>query len=87
MKLFSTSPLFGFLLRNLALGVAVGWSLVGLLLWSDRAPLRLLLSSAESPLLALALLLFGVTVTFGSVAMGTAIFLLPGISDGPDEER
>ena len=75
-----------FLLRNMALGIGVGWALVALLIWTDAAHLRALLAGAESPAIALALLLFGVAITFGSLAMGTAVFMLPGISDGPPED-
>ena len=86
MKRRETSPLLSFLLRNMALGIGVGWLLVALLVWQDAAGLRQLLGGAENPFLALALLLFGVTITFGSLAMGSAVFLLPGISDCREDD-
>ncbi len=63
--------LIGFLLKNCLLGVAVGWGLLG-----D------LLATAENAWIPLALGGMGFAVTFGSVAMGTAVFLLP--KDAPD---
>jgi hypothetical protein len=74
------SLLVPFLARNAVLGVAIGWSLLALLLWYDIGLLGTLWWRAEERVAALCLMLGGFAVTFGSLAMGTAIFLLPRAS-------
>ncbi|MCS6778151.1 MAG: hypothetical protein NZ555_00420 [Geminicoccaceae bacterium] len=66
-----------FLAKNAAIGVIVGWMLLAALLWFDVARLGELLLASEHGLLTLLLAMAGFAVTFGSLAMGTAIFLLP----------
>ncbi len=66
-----------FLAKNAAIGVIVGWMLLGALLWFDVARLGELLLASEHGLLTLLLAMAGFAVTFGSLAMGTAVFLLP----------
>ncbi len=66
-----------FLVRHALVGIAVGWNLLGLLLVLDVAGLGTLISGSEHRLVALALLLAGFAVTFGGVAMATAVFLIP----------
>ena len=65
------------ILMHGAEGVAAGWLLAAGLLYLDIAALRTLILGAESPVVALALLLTGLGVTFGSVAMGAAIMMQP----------
>jgi hypothetical protein len=74
-KLFR-SPLFRLLAINLAIGTALAVLLVGGLLWLNPGDLRHLILTDRSPGVALGLLLFGFTVTFGSTAMGSAIMAL-----------
>jgi hypothetical protein len=57
--------------------MATGWFLLGALIWLDIARLGELLLRSEDWLLTLTLAAVGFGVTFGSLAMGTAIFLLP----------
>jgi hypothetical protein len=69
--------LVAFLAGNCLLGVAAGWALLACLLWLDVARLGELLQRSEDRLLTLILAGAGFGITFGSLAMGTAIFLLP----------
>jgi hypothetical protein len=66
-----------FLARHCLLGVVAGWCLLGALIWLDVARLGELLFRSEDRLLTLVLAGAGFAVTFGSLAMGTAVFLLP----------
>ena len=75
-------PLIGFLLKNCLLGIAVGWGILGGAVWLNVARLGDLLATADDVWIPLALGGMGFAVTFGSVAMGTAVFLLP--KDGSD---
>ena len=70
-------PLLVFLARNCLAGVAAGWLLLAGLLYLDVARLGQLIAGSEDWLLALLLAGAGFGLTFGSLAMGTAIFLLP----------
>ncbi len=69
-------PLFRLLLINLAVGVAVAVLMLGGLLALNPGGLRDLIFADRSPAMALGLLLFGLIVTFGSTAMGTAVMTL-----------
>ena len=65
------------LARNLVMGVAAGWLTLGGMLFINIGGLRDVLVTSSDPLLALILLAFGFTITFGSLAMGAAIMTLP----------
>ncbi len=80
-----SSPLVPFLLRNALAGVVAGWTLLAGLAIADVASLGTLILSSRDGWLALALALAGFGVTFGSLAMGTAVFLLPE-EEGEDRE-
>jgi hypothetical protein len=69
-------PLFRLLAINLAIGIAVAVLMLGGLLALNPDRLRDLILADRTPTMALALLLFGLVVTFGSVAMGTAIMAI-----------
>jgi hypothetical protein len=69
-------PLFRLLLSNLAIGLVAALILFGGLLLLNPANLRDLILSDRSPEIALLLLLFGLVLTFGSAAMGTAIMTI-----------
>ena len=73
---FFREPLFRLLAINLAIGIAVAVMLLGGLLLLNPHGLRDLILADRSPLTPLLLLLFGFVVTFGSVAMGTAIMAI-----------
>lgn len=66
-----------FLARHALAGIAVGWLLLAAVIWFDVAAIGSLLWTTDAPLLTLVLAAGGFGVTFGSLAMGTAIFLLP----------
>lgn len=66
-----------FLARHCLIGVAAGWLLLAALLYLDVAGLGQLMRAEEHWLLTLILAAGGFGITFGSLAMGTAIFLLP----------
>ncbi len=66
----------GFIFRHLATGLAAGAAFGIAILAADFAGLRGLVFSSEQPWLALALLFFGLFITFGSVAVGASIMLL-----------
>ncbi len=69
-------PLFRLLLINLGVGVAAALLFLGGLLALNPAGLRDLIFADRSPAMALGLLLFGLIVTLGSTAMGTAVMSL-----------
>lgn len=66
-----------FLARHALAGIAVGWLLLAAVVWFDVASIGSLLWTTDAPVLTLLLAAGGFGVTFGSLAMGTAIFLLP----------
>jgi hypothetical protein len=66
-----------YLARHCLIGVATGWTLLATLLYLDIARLGELLFRSEDWLLTLVLAGGGFGLTFGSLAMGTAVFLLP----------
>lgn len=71
----SDATLLLFFIRHGLLGIAAGWAILGALLcFSSLGPLMF---ASDSWLLALFLSASGFGITFGSVAMGTAVFLLP----------
>jgi hypothetical protein len=71
-----------FLLGHAAIGILVGWLFVAAVVALDIAGLRGLILRGSDGALALALLTFGVSVTFGSAAMGAAVMGL-GASPRP----
>ena len=73
----SDQPLLRFLARNCVMGVTAGWILLGALIYLDVARLGQLLFASDQWFLTLLLASVGFGVTFGGLAMATAIFLLP----------
>ncbi|MEJ2375783.1 MAG: hypothetical protein P8Y71_10300 [Pseudolabrys sp.] len=69
-------PLIRLLAINLAAGFAVALLMLGGLLLINPGHLRELIFSDRTGPVALGLLLFGLVVTFGSVAMGSAVMML-----------
>jgi len=69
-------PLFRILLINLGAGVAAAVLMLAGLLALNPQGLRDLIFADRAPVTALLLLLFGLVVTLGSTAMGTAIMSL-----------
>ena len=73
----SPPPLIAFLGAQLPRRHRVGWLFLGGLILLDVGRIGELLFTSENWLLTLILAAGGFAVTFGSLAMGTAIFLLP----------
>ena len=71
------TDLISFLARNCLIGVLTGWVVLAALLIADVARLRGLLFGSDQWVLTLLMAASGFAVTFGSLAMGTAIFMLP----------
>ena len=69
-------PLWRLLAINLVSGIAVAVLLVGGLLALNPGHLRDLIVADINGAAAIALLLFGFVITFGSTAMGTAIMAI-----------
>jgi hypothetical protein len=82
MPLFR-QPLIRLLAVNLLAGMGVAVLMLGGLLTLNPHGLRDLILSDRAGVTALALLAFGLLVTFGSAAMGTAIMALGARSDPP----
>lgn len=78
---FNKSQLLRLLSRNLAFGVLAGWMTLALMLANNTGGLYDVVFGSANPFLPLVLLAFGFTVTFGSLAMGAAIMLLPYDND------
>ncbi len=81
MRVFR-EPLFRLLAINLAIGVSAAVLLLGGLVALNPFGLRDLVLADRSPAAALALLLFGFVITFGSAAMGSAIIMIGGRGGG-----
>jgi len=79
-------PLFRLLAINFAIGASAAVVLTGGLLALNSGGLRDLILADRDPAVALSLLLSGFLITFGSLAMGTAIMAL-GRGDGAGGAR
>ncbi|ABC21196.1 hypothetical protein [Rhodospirillum rubrum] len=66
----------GFLLRHLIAGLTGGLVFGGLILALDISGLRSMLMASQDGLLYTLLLFFGLSVTFGGVAMGVGVMSL-----------
>ncbi len=76
MHLLLRQPLIRLLAINLAIGVAIATLMLGGLMALNPHHLRDLILADRAGGAAIGLLLFGLVVTFGGVAMGTAIMAL-----------
>jgi len=75
-----------YLLGHCLIGVIVAACFLAGLLILDVNGFGTLVLGSATPILAVAITFFGLVVTFGSVAMGAAIFLPPGADQSPDQE-
>lgn len=66
-------PPFLSLLPHLAVGVAVGWSVLGALVWLDIGGLGTLVATSRSRGVVIFMLMAVFAITWGSAAMGAAI--------------
>ncbi len=80
-------PLLRLLAVNLAAGAGVALLMLAGLLALNPGNLRGLIVADRAGGTALALLLFGLVVTFGSAAMGSAVMALGTRGGGPSGKR
>lgn len=76
-------PILLFLAGHMLVGIAVGWAILGALLWFDIGGLWRLIGGSTQIGLVMTMLLIAFAVTFGSVAMGSAIMALEEDRKGP----
>jgi hypothetical protein len=77
-----------FVIRHLAMGLGAGALFGAAILASDLAGLRSLALASEAPWLVIALLFFGLFITFGSVSLAANLMLLErGEQDPGDDGR
>jgi len=69
--------LLKFLARNLVMGTLAGWVSLAALIGTNTRGLGDIVFASSNPVLPIALLAFGFFITFGSLAMGAAIMMLP----------
>jgi len=69
-------PLLAYLGRHCLVGIAAGWVLLAALVATDVGSLKTLLAGSSHWPEALALLMVFFAITFGSLAMGTAVMML-----------
>lgn len=78
--------LIRFLAQHALLGAMAGMVVTYAVLKLDLFLIGTLVERSDSGLIAVLLMFVGMAVTFSSVAMGTAIFLLPRDKDKWDQE-
>ena len=79
------SPLLRLLFVNWLIGAAVAVVLFAAVMITDTAHLRTLIMASSNPWIPMLLLFIGFLITMCSVAMGTAVMLLP--SDDDDDKK
>lgn len=79
--------LFLFLLKNVAIGIFVGWAFVAALLWLDVGGFGTLVLESSSKYVALSLLAMGFAVTFGSASIATAVLLGDDFTKDDDDDK
>ncbi len=88
MSMWKNLPrLVRFILRNIALGIGVGWALLSALLWSDMGGIRTLISHSANGFIPLYLLFGGFAVTFGPAAVASAVLLGHEFRDDDDMDK
>ncbi len=79
--------LLRFLGINMAIGTGAGWAFLAALLWFDIGGLGTLVLAASDKYLAIAMMMIAIMITWGSLAMGTALFIIPkdprNVAGGP----
>jgi len=88
MRIWKNLPrLVRFILRNIALGVGIGWVFLAAILWSDMGGLYTLIRHASNGFIPLYLLFGGFAVTFGPAAVATAVLLGHEFRDDDDMDK
>ncbi|RAU21631.1 hypothetical protein CU669_11650 [Paramagnetospirillum kuznetsovii] len=70
--------------QHLIYGIAAALTFGGLVLATDLSHIRTMIMESATPYQVLALMFFGLIITFGSVAMGVGIMNLARDDDGQD---
>ena len=74
--------LLKYLARHLVMGVVAGWITLAFLIATNTGGLSDVVFGAANSVLPIVILAFGFTITFGSLAMGASIMMLPSEDDG-----
>lgn len=82
---FFQQKLTRYLIRHMLTGIAVGWSLLLALVWSDLGGIGSLIRGSDAGALALTMLAGAFGITFGSAAMGIAANRLNRLPPDPGE--
>lgn len=82
---FFQQKLTRYLIRHMLTGVAVGWTLLLVLVWSDLGGFGSLVRGSDAGALALTMLAGAFGITFGSAAMGIAANRLHRVAPDPEE--
>ncbi len=64
-----------FVLRNIAIGIAVGWLFLAAILWADVGGLFTMISHSGQAFAVMSLLMGGFAVTFGPAAVASAVLM------------
>lgn len=83
MSAWKPNSLLRFLFTSMCDGIAVGWSLLLMILWTDIGNVGSMVDASSVGGMAVVMLAVVFAITFGSVGMGVAIFMQRG--DGPPE--
>ena len=87
MRRLALPHLLRFLIGHCLIGAGIGLGGAIAIVWFDVAGIgRLVAGSAQQGWIAIALLCFGFMITFGSLAMGSAIFMLGATADERDDD-
>ena len=68
---------FNLLFRSLFEGIAIGWSVLALFIFTNTGGLGDVIWNSSDQILAIVLLSFGFAITFGSTSVGIAIMAIP----------
>ncbi len=83
----SLPRLVRFILRNIAIGIAVGWTLLAGILYSDMGGLYSMISHSSYGFAAVFLLMGGFAVTFGPAAVASAVLMGHEFRDDDDLDK
>lgn len=78
--------LFKFILKNIAIGIVVGWSFVSALLYFDVGGFGTLVFHSSMKWVVLSMLALSFAVTFGSAAVASAVLLGHDFAENDDDD-
>ncbi|MET1415089.1 hypothetical protein ABVF61_22650 [Roseibium sp. HPY-6] len=82
-----SDPFFRLLAINAFAGFCIAMLVLVGIFWANIGNLRVLVSTAEDPVLPVLMLAFGLVITLGSVVIGSAIMLLGDRNNGGGTPR